>query len=329
MTAARRFATWSLTVVVLALLAALVIVGVRRAKAQPITLRGAVVSADEDVRKQLPIAGVAISSVQGAVTVNSQSDSQGFFRLTLPHGIKRGQEVSLKFTHADYQSLKTAVPAGDDLYVMHMVPISHAVAVPDHPVVSVANVRMRYSVKTTTTVDVGSVVKTFEVANTGNVPCKGQVPCSPDGRWKATIGSTSLDAGGGNQFRNVRLSCIAGPCPFTKVETNRLTQNGRMIDVSVRNWSDTTTFLVEAEVVHPMVADTVRNSYPVIFGPSLSFTLPALAEGPSIEAEINGEPVLFPLGPDLCLTWADCTVHVDQDQAKAYHCELKPGYRFR
>src|SRR6202158_3448717 len=101
------------------------------------------------------------------------------------------------------------------------------------------------------------------------------------------------------------------------------------VNVSVRNWSDTTTFLMEAEVVHPMVSDIVRESYPVIFGRALNFRLPSLAEGPSIEAEVNGESIVFPLGPDLFLRWADCHMVVDRDQSKNSRCELKPGYQFR
>ena len=54
-------------------------------------------------------------------------------------------------------------------------------------------------------------------------------------------------------------------------------------------------------MVHPMVSDLVRESYPVIFGQTLNFSLPLLAEGPSIEAEINGDSIVFPLGPDLFL----------------------------
>jgi hypothetical protein len=118
--------------------------------------------------------------------------------------------------------------------------------------------------KATTALNVGSAVKTFEVMNSGNVPCNGRDPCSPDGKWKAAIGSTSLDAGPGNEFRNARASCIAGPCPFTKIEADDLQRGGRSIQVFVRNWSDTATFLLEAEVFHPMVSDIVRESYPVI-----------------------------------------------------------------
>ena len=73
-------------------------------------------------------------------------------------------------------------------------------------------------------------------------------PCSPDGKWKASMGSITMDAGEGQQFDNARVSCIAGPCPFTRIETGAIPRPGRKITVTIRNWSDTVTFLVEAEV---------------------------------------------------------------------------------
>jgi len=42
-----------------------------------------------------------------------------------------------------------------------------------------------------------------------------------------------------------------GPCPFTKIEQETPAQDRRRFNISVLNWSDTVTFLVEAEVVHP------------------------------------------------------------------------------
>jgi hypothetical protein len=87
--------------------------------------------------------------------------------------------------------------------------------------------------------------------------------------------------------------------------------------------------LLEAEVIHPMTSDMVRETYPVIFGRTMNFSLPSSAEGPSIEAEVAGDPIIFPLGPDLFLRWADCQMIVDRDQSKNYRCELKPGYQFR
>lgn len=218
----------------------------------------------------------------------------------------------------------------NDLYVADLKPIpSTPPPAPKGPTSSVANVKIRYSVKSTAAENVGSALKAFEIVNTGNVPCKGQSPCSPDGKWKAAVGSTTLEAGEGNVFRNVRLSCIAGPCPFTRVESDQPSEGGNKITATVLNWSDTTTFLLEAEVYHPMVSEVIQDSYPVIFGHTLNFSVPDTGEGVSIEADLNGEPIVFPLGPALCLSWANCTVTMDKDHSKSYRCELQDGYRFR
>ncbi len=74
----------------------------------------------------------------------------------------------------------------------------------------------------------------------------------------------------------------------------------------------------------------VRHSYPVIFERTLNFTLPEREEGVSIEAELNGAPMVFPLGPQLYLSWATCIVRTNAEAEKStvYRCELKPGYRF-
>jgi hypothetical protein len=143
------------------------------------------------------------------------------------------------------------------------------------------------------------------------------------------VGAAALDAGEGNVFRNARVTCIAGPCPFTRVDTDAFSAGGHNIKVSVRNWSDTATFVLQADVARTQVGDIVRESSPVIFGRALNFTLPAKAEGPSIEAEINGSRIVFPLGPTPVLSWADCNVRVEKNQVKDYRCELKPGYRYR
>src|SRR5207248_244269 len=98
--------------------------------------------------------------------------------------------------------------------------------------------------------------------------------------------------------------------------------------VSALNWSDTVTFLVEAEVYRRTTNDVLRRSYPVIFDRALTFTLPGSAEGVSIEAELDGSLIIFPLGPSLYLSWANCQLLVNKDQTKVYRCELKAGYRF-
>jgi hypothetical protein len=210
-----------------------------------------------------------------------------------------------------------------------MIPLMNSVVPTNQPQVKVGNVRVRYSIKAMTELNVGSAVNTFAVENKGNVPCKGQHPCSPDGKWKAAVGSASLDAGPGNEFRDARVSCIAGPCPFTQIESDRFSQGGRVITASARNWSDTTTFLLEAEVFHPMVSDIIHESYPVIFGNGLNFTLPAAAEGVNMQADIDGQTVIFPIGPSLFLSWAGCNARVNPDQTRVFRCTLRPGYRFQ
>jgi hypothetical protein len=319
-----------LTVLVILGLAVTALILWRVHKAKPITLSGAVIRQDADPNKELPIANVEVSAANGLAPSESKSDSSGLFHLTLRVGFRPGQPITLKFRHPDYQPLDLKEFIGDRLYIAHMVPIPHPTrARPRRPQSVVSNVMVRYSMKRTTAVNIGSAVKTFQVVNKGDVPCNKQHPCSPDGKWKASIASASLDAGEGNEFRNARASCIAGPCPFTRIETDDFSRGGRVISVSARDWSDTATFLLEAEVVHPMVSDVVRDSYPVIFGQALNFTVPPTAEGVSIQAELNDTAIVFPLGPNLFLSWADCNARVNKDQTKVYRCELKPGYRFR
>jgi hypothetical protein len=56
--------------------------------------------------------------------------------------------------------------------------------------------------------------------------------------------------------------------------------------------------------------------------------LPASAEAVSIQADVDGSMIVFPLGPALYLSWADCQLSLNKDQSKIYRCELKPGFQF-
>jgi hypothetical protein len=296
---------------------------------KPLRIKGAITARNPDARKQVPIANVDITVNSGAGIVTAKSDSSGFFTLQLPISVRRGRTVAFQFRHADYKPLDVKDYVADKLYIAQMVPlVENTPRVANRPATMVANLRVRYSIKATTAVNIGSAVRTFEVQNTGNVPCKGQAPCSPDGLWKAAIGSISLDAGTGNEFRNARVSCIAGPCPFTRIEKDGFSRGGQKITASARVWSETATFLLEAEVFHPMVSDIVHESHPVIFGRGLNFSLPANAEGVCIQADVAGETIIFPLGPALFLSWASCDATVDREQTKVYRCELKPEYQF-
>jgi len=308
-------------------LAAGLVVFVRWQREALTYLRGAVIVQDSDPRKQLPIAGVDISAADDLAPSPATSDASGFFLLKLRGRIRKGHALVLHFQHPQYLPLDLRDTVSNHLYVVRLTPVPGKSVVENQPRVNVTDVRVRYTINSMTELNVGSAVKTFEVQNKGNVPCKGQHPCSPDGKWKAAIGGASLDAGAGNEFRDVRASCIAGPCPFTRIEGD-LPRGGRTIQVSARDWSDTATFLVEAEVFHPMVSPIEYWSYPVVVGEGLSFSLPPAAESVSIEAELDRQTIIFPLGPALFLSWAACETGGDPDKARIYRCAPKPGYRF-
>jgi hypothetical protein len=294
------------------------------------SVAGAVLIADTDPRKQLPLPNVEITGEVRGVTARTWSDATGFFRLTWPTGLWWGQALRLQFRDADYQPLATTESLTHELYIARLTP-AHSGQGGDAGAqeTTLANLRIRYSTKAINTVDVGTSSQTFEVANTANVPCHLRRICSPDGRWVATLGSFHMDAGAGQEFQNARVSCVAGPCPFTSIETDDFLRGGRRISGKVRAWSDTVTFLVEAEVERTALSDMIRQSYPSIFGRTMTFTLPPGGEGPSIQADVNGTGIVFPLGPALILSWASCNLQVTADHSKLYSCALKPGYRFR
>jgi hypothetical protein len=293
-----------------------------------IVLQGAAMVKDTDVHKQRPIAGVQITAIDSLQIQTVKSDSSGLFLIPLHEGTKRGQPITLQFRHPDYFLMDVQEYVGDKLYVVHLVPRTTPVVNDKKPPTIVGNVTVRYSVKTTTDVNIGSGVKIFEVENQGNVPCRNQHPCSPDGKWKATVGTAFLDAGAGNEFRDARVSCIAGPCPFTKIDSERSSKGGQIITVDARNWSETATFLIEAEVLHTMPTSAAHEFFPVIFGRELSFTLPATVEGVTVEADVDQQRVFFPLGPSLILSWANCSASENPDRTRVFRCELKPGFQF-
>ena len=327
----RKLAMWVLAVVVFAAVVAGTVAASRlyQKHRMLITLQGAVVKQDVDTRKQTPISDVEITSIDGLAVRDAKSNFSGAFAITLQPGVRMGQTVRLAFHHPDFQPLVVNETVSKSLYIVRMVPLHEMVETADQPETKITNVLVRYSTQIMRTENVGSAEKTFQIVNTGNVPCDKQSLCSPDGRWKAQVGSASLDAGEGSVFRDARVTCIAGPCPFTQIDEDAFSRGGRTIGVSIRNWSDTTTFLLQAEVYRSQLANTVRQTYPVIFGRSMNFTLPSVAEGPSIEAVVNGTSIVFPLGPTPILNWANCQVRIEKNQAKDYRCELKSGYEFQ
>jgi hypothetical protein len=301
-----------------------------------IRIKGAVIYRDDDARKELPIAGVDVTVSDGVTSATTQSEASGYFNIPFRVRVWPGQAVILSFRHPNYMPLDLKLKGGlrlaaSKLYVAPMDPIPQSFnASHNRASLPVASIRIRYTVNSQKRVNIGSAVKTFQVFNIGDLPCDHMFPCSPDGKWKASIGSEAMDAGVDNDFTNVRASCIAGPCPFTRIDSSGFVNGGRKISISALNWSTTATFLLEAEVFHTTNVSEVRESYPVIFGRTINFTLPPTEEGVSIEAEVGGEAMVFPLGPDLYLSWATCTARTNSDPEKTtvYRCELKTGFRF-
>src|SRR5215469_2119246 len=333
MTRSRRIlGLWALTIFLIAGIGAGTYGGIRlyRRRHMPVRISGAVITQSPDTRKQSPIANVEVISKDGLAIGSAKSDFIGHFSLTMRPGVKTGQRIQLAFRHPDYEPVDTDEPLNGNIYIVRMIPVhGEAEEVLNQAEIGVTNVLVRYSTEIARTENIGSAAKTFQIANTGNIPCNHRDPCSPDGKWKAEIGSASIDAGQGNVFHDARVTCIAGPCPFTRIDDNSLSRDDRTMRVRVRNWSDTTTFLLQAEVFRPQLENVVRQIYAAIFGRSMSFALPAPAVGPSVLADLSGTPLVFPLGPTPILSWANCQVHIEKNQVKNYRCELRAGYVFR
>lgn len=332
----RKLVIWIVVGVVLTAVSILLILRTRRWQPRPMTIRGAVIRRDEDTRKELPIADAEITLTNGVKSISAKSDASGYFRITFPEVVWPGQALRLNVQHDGYKPFNQALQAGlhwsaRELYIVAVTPAAPQVETkPNRPLTAVTNIRVRYTYNSQSEVNIGSAVRVFQAVSAPNLPCNHQSPCSPDGNWKASSGSVSLDAGPDNEFRNVRASCIAGPCPFTRIDDSGFIHGGRRITATALSWAGTATFLLEAEVFHVAMSSSVRESYPVKFGQALNFTVPPTQEGVSFEADIDGTPMVFPLGPDLYLSWATCTARTSKEtgEATVYRCELKPGYKF-
>lgn len=316
------------TILAILLLAGTIVAITIAIKHRSVTLQGAVIRKSDDPERESLISGAEVTVSGGALAVATKSDNSGAFSLTVRRSVLRRQPLTLGVRHPGYEPYIIPAPTGDQLYVVAMTPLPEPHA-SDEPSVRIGNVSVRYTVKTASSEDVGTGTKVFQVLNKGNVSCNRRPPCSPDGRWRASTATATLDAGPEIQFRDGRVSCIAGPCPFTSIVHDGFSKGGRVISVTVLDWSDTTTFLLQAEAVRHIESDATRKSFPVIFERTMNFSLPNSAEGIAIEADVNGEPIVFPIVPDLSLSWASCTTQSEPGNSTLFRCDLKPGYEFR
>ena len=283
------------SVVAAAAVIAILVVRSHRWRPRNIVIQGAVIRQDPDPLGQLPIRNVHIVATDGVIRTSTESDAVRLFPpCDFARASRPGQILQISFQKADYKpyvltvplhyrmALRTAVRGGIDAHSAGRTAAgreSHGDFQRPHPLYGQQRRRRKTS---------AARLRPSRVVNQANVPCNRQGPCSPDGNWKAAVGSITLDAGPGNEFRNVRASCIAGPCPFTRIDSSGFENGGRIITASALDWSSTATFLLEAEVFRKSIASNVRESYPVIFGRTLNFVLPGSQEGASIEAELDG-----------------------------------------
>ena len=153
----RKPLIWSAAIVVV--VAIVVAVIANRPRTRPLSLGGAVMRQDADPRKELPLADVQVSALSnGSVIGTGKSDASGFYTIVLRTRLWIGRPVLLQFRHADYQPLDQKDFIGDKVYVAKMMPIPHETNTAKRPDVVVSNIQVRYSIKTTTTANVGSAV---------------------------------------------------------------------------------------------------------------------------------------------------------------------------
>ena len=174
--------------------AAVAVWGVRHIKNRTTTLRGAVITANPDPRKQLPISGAEITATDGISVVRSTSDSSGLFAIVLRKRIFRGHLITLRFRHMDYEPLNMSVLASGKIYLAEMMPIQSEKPIARSLATQTRsnNVVVKYSIKTATVVNIGSAVRSFEVPNKGNQPCERA--SSMLARWKMEGGGRIGDS---------------------------------------------------------------------------------------------------------------------------------------
>src|SRR5947199_10342092 len=93
--------------------AAAAVWGVRHVRNRTTTLRGDVITANPDPRKQLPVGGVEITATDGISVVKTTSDSCGLLAIALRKRIFRGHLVKQRVPQLDNAQREMSVLACD------------------------------------------------------------------------------------------------------------------------------------------------------------------------------------------------------------------------
>jgi len=207
-----------------------------------------------DVRKQLPIADVDVTAENALGRSTAKSDSSGYFTIKLLVGI-RMTDCHSPLPAPDYQPLDSRNLPATNLYC-HLTALSRTARSGQSAAGAGGNVRVRYSIKNMTAVNIGSAVKTFQIENSGNVPARGNTLFA-GWQMEAAIGTSSSTPAW--ETSSVMPGSRALPAPvFTKIESDafpRRTDHYRRGPQLVRH----ATFLLEAECFTPWPARSSTN----------------------------------------------------------------------
>src|ERR1039458_3927487 len=100
---AKKIIVWTVSVVVVVAAVVALSLSLNRWFPRSMRIQGAVIRKDDDARKELPIPDALVSVSDGKTTASTQSDGRGYFRLTFPRRVWKGQTLQLSFRHSDYK----------------------------------------------------------------------------------------------------------------------------------------------------------------------------------------------------------------------------------
>ena len=137
-------------------------------------ITGAVIAQNKDPHLQRPIRNANVIAESGASVWKVVSEASGLFRLRLDPPVAAGDIVVLKVEHPDYHPFAiTTVPEIRSMWFDLLRQAGASESPPARPETRISNVRVRYATRITSTNTIGAAVRTFEIANTANVPCAG------------------------------------------------------------------------------------------------------------------------------------------------------------
>src|SRR5438270_5542240 len=122
----RKILVWNVVLMLLLGVAALTLRLTRinrRPPILPVSISGAVLTAESDPRKQTPVAGATVTLKGGQLTAETKSDSAGHFAVTLLPGVEPHQPVTLVFTQAEHKPVEITEIPRDQLYIVRMEPL--------------------------------------------------------------------------------------------------------------------------------------------------------------------------------------------------------------